>query len=374
MIYVIISNIGLALITIVMYIRYSHFRISSSLKIRELDKGLKAKKEEKKALEESLRAELKTENEQVKSLLREIEQSRKERQEEIKLRLTAEKQIEIANQKIIEVQNRVKDWQIVQSDTLKSSKEAIFKFGEEMLQKLSSTHKRENDEHRHFIEQNMQDLHKDIIGVQNKVEEFREKISEIKISTIPQNVQNSSAVQNSFNQSQKVQNQQLPKSSAIELDEVAKKSLEDVISLIEVSGLKHFKDYLLSTKLDQNKAKYMLCDLVLIKEKTAYFIDFKADKYFKEYEKLSEDEKENSLPAFKQKIDKYLAYISNPKYKDLIEKLLKALKMDFTEIKIVFAVRNRDDLTVMKELKYFDKASKIQIEIFDVNGINDLVL
>ncbi len=373
MIYIIISNIGLALITIVMYIRYSHFRISSSLKIRELDKALKAKKEEKKALEESLRAELKVENDQVKSLLREIEQSRKERQEEIKLRLTAEKQIEIANQKIVEVQNRVKDWQVIQNDTLKNSKEAIFKFGEEMLQKLSSTHKRENDEHRHFIEQNMQDLHKDIVGVQSKVEEFREKIAEIKIPTIPQ-IQNMEMAKNSFGEVEKTQTEQLPKSSTMQLDEVAKKSLEDVVSLIEVSGLKHFKDYLLSTKLDQNKAKYMLCDLVLIKEKIAYFVDFKADKYFKEYEKLSEDEKEKSLPAFKQKIDKYLNYISNPKYKALIEKLVKALKMDFTEIKIIFAVRNRDDLTVMKELKYLDKASKIQIEIFDVNNINDLVL
>ncbi|HLD76906.1 MAG TPA: hypothetical protein VI861_02105, partial [Rickettsiales bacterium] len=114
MFYIIISNIGLAIMTIVMFVRYSHFRISSNLKIKDLEKNVKTQMESKIELETKLRAEAKTENEQVKNLLREMEQLRKERQSEIKLRLEAEKQIELSLQKIQDTQKRMNDWKLLQ--------------------------------------------------------------------------------------------------------------------------------------------------------------------------------------------------------------------------------------------------------------------
>lgn len=393
MIYIIISNIGLALITIVMYIRYSHFRISSTGAIKTLEKKLKKRKEDSKNLEKELREQIKKENDEVKSLLRELESSRAERQEEIRLRLEAEKQIELASQKILEVQSRVDDWKMVQDNALKNSQEAIFQFGNELINKLSSDNKRESDENRHFIEQNMISLHKDIISIEDKVEDFKKKISAIKIDNLDKtekteskiksqetnDKQNNNEIDDEIEisdlapkEEKKVEPEQVP--AGVKLDEVAKKSLEDVVSLIEVSGLEHNKDYVLASKLDVKKAKFMLCDLIFVSEKIAYFIDFKADRYFKEYEKLPESEKDKALPIFKKKINKYLAYISNEKYKNLISKLSKALKLDYENVKIIFAVRNRDDLTLMKDLKYYEKCDELNIELKDVNGVNDLVL
>ncbi len=371
MIYIIISNIGLALITIVMYIRYSHFRISTSLKIRDLDKALKVKKEEKQKLEEKLRAELKTEVEQVKSLLRELEAARKERQEEIKLRLQAEKQIELSMQKIQEVQVRVNDWKAIQDSTLRDSKDAIFKVGDDLFQKLKQSHKNENDESRHFMEENIKSLHGYIGSIEKKIEELRKKNVDVGFDQVMQGGVSSDI--SSGGEQKSVSTGNKPIGNMV-IDEVAKKSLEEVVSLISVSGLKHLQDYILASKLDETKVKFMLCDLVFVREKVAYFIDFKADRYFKEFEKLSEKEKQASLPSFKQKIDKYFSYISNPKYRALIEKLALSLKMNFSEVKIIFAVRNRDDIKLMKDLKYIDKATQLKIEIFDVNGVNDLVL
>lgn len=152
MIYIIISNIGLALITILMYIRYSHFRISSSLKIRDLEKSLKSEIETKNRIEEKLNSDLKKEIEQVKSLLRELEESRKERQEEIRLRLEAEKQIDLANQKIEDVKVRIKDWETIQLATLKDSKQSIIDVGSDLFEKISQNNIKESKQNQELVD------------------------------------------------------------------------------------------------------------------------------------------------------------------------------------------------------------------------------
>jgi hypothetical protein len=368
MIYIIISNIGLALITIVMYIRYSHFQISSRAKIRELDKALKDKKQQKNEMEKELRAEIKSETEQVKSLLRELEVARKERQDEIKLRLQAQNQIDLAMQKINDVQSRVNEWKVVQDNALKSSQSTIMRFGDDLMQKINKGQKRENDESRFFIEQNMKGLQKEIFGIEGKIDEFKQKLSESSVVNKVSVVQEKKAP---ISIHKDPQEQEVKR---VKIDEVARKSLNDVVSLIKVSGMKHLKDYVLATVLDEEKAKFMLCDLVLIRDKVAYFVDFKADRYFSEFEKLPQDKKEAATPLLKQKLDKYFAYISNPKYRSLIEKLLASFKIDYSEIKIIFAARKMDDLKLLEKMKYYDKAKISNIEILDVNGVNDLIL
>lgn len=369
MIYIIISNIGLALITLVMYIRYSHFRISSNLKIRELDKKLKAKKEELKTLDKSLRAEIKEESGQVKSLLREVEQARKERQEEIEMRLEAEKQIELAVQKIEEVQARVDDWRVIQDETLQSSRESFLRFGDDLLAKISSSTKRESDESRHFIEENMRGLQKYISGIEAKIKEFQDISRQAS-----KNVEKKQLAKGVKSEESDAEVGAKPAAKTGGLDEVAKKSLQDVVSLMEVSEMKHLKDYVLAQKLDEKKAKYMLCELAYVKDDIAYLIDFKSNRYFKDYESMSEEDKKKNLPAFKKKIDKYIAYISNPKYSALTVKLLKALNFKFKQTKTIFALRNYDDLSFMDDLKYREKCEELKIEVRDVNGVNDLVL
>lgn len=385
MVYIIISNIGLALITIVMYIRYSHFRISSTLKIRELNKSLKAEKQAKKTLESQLRGEIKEESTQVKDALRDLEQARKERQEEIRLRLMAEKKIELATQKIKETESRVKEWQIIQDNALRTSQKNMSNINQELLKHLNATHKRETDESRYFIEQNMGDLRQNINNIERQLQEIRKNSTPEQIEGIkpaakdpepqkqpPKEEPEDSILKEAHIEEEPKEEEKLLQN--LQIDEVAKKSLDDVVSLIEASDLTHLKDYILAAKLDENKAKFMLCDLVLLRDEAAYFIDFKADRFFKEVENLNETQMQTAIPVFQKRIDKYLAYISNPKYRALIEKLIKALKINYKDVKIIFAVRNRNDSILMRDLKYSEKAQKLNIEIFDVNQVNDLIL
>ena len=65
----------------------------------------------------------------VESLLFEIENLHKEKDEELKLRLEAEKQIELAIQKTSDVQQRIEDWKNLQEANLKDATDAIMKVG-----------------------------------------------------------------------------------------------------------------------------------------------------------------------------------------------------------------------------------------------------
>ena len=169
--------------------------------------------------------------------------------------------------------------------------------------------------------------------------------------------------------------QQVNPPKNVKMDEVAQKAMRNVVSLIEASGLEHMKDYIEASKLDETKAKYMLCDLFLLVNKSGYFIDFKADKYFDDFSKRDPKSDEKvEIEALKKRLDKYLAYISNPKYSSLIKKLLTALRIQPEKTKVVFAVRNYEDVHLLDKIGYSKKIEEKGVVIMDVNGINDLIL
>jgi len=360
MIYIIISNIGLALITILMYIRYSHFRISSSLKIRDLEKSLKSEIETKNRIEEKLNSDLKKEIEQVKSLLRELEESRKERQEEIRLRLEAEKQIDLANQKIEDVKVRIKDWETIQLATLKDSKQAIVDVGSDLFERISQNNIKESKQNQELVDSALKAVNKQLLDIIGDMNILKKRSQTISTSSIV----SGSALDNKNSASLQVAN--------IVIDDIAKKSVTEVVSLIKVSGLTAQKDYLVSFELDEQRAKFMLCELAIIKEKELYLIDFKSCKYFKEYDLAKDKQVANEI--FKSKIEKYINYISNPKYKISITKVIDSYKMSYSNIKLILAVRNRDDLKLLKDTKFVDNLNQLNIQLFDVNMVNDLVL
>ncbi len=395
MIFIIISNIGLALMTILVYMRYSHFRVSYGNKIKELQKSLKETKAEKEENESKLDGDYKKENEQVKNLLRELEQARKERQDEIKMRMEAEKEIEVSKEKIIQVQKRVDDWKKLQEGAINDSKDLIMNFGNDLIDKINKTHKEEEDRTRNFFEENVRSiennvntLHKEIGGIDSRIVDFRKKVSQAITSSRKELVKNSSSnaaaktsdseeVQSiddqDINEEAKEVSAAIPK--AVKLDEIAQKAMKDVISLADASGLKHMKDYVVASQLDDEKSKYMLCDLFLIVKGVGYVIDFKADRFFVDYmNKVKEGEEKAAEDVLKSRFDKYLAYIGNPKYISLIKKFIAAMKIQVKEVKLVCALKSYDDLRVIAKIGYNDKIDKMNIELMDVNAVNDLIL
>lgn len=418
MIFIIASNIGLALMTILVYMRYSQFRVSFGNKIRELQKTLKKEREEKAEILGKLELDYKKENEQVKSLLREVEQARKERQDEIKMRLEAEKEIEMSKEKIIQVQKRVEDWKVLQEGAINDSKDMIIKFGQDLINSVRKGQQEEELKTRQlleksakFMEENVSNLHEEIGGVNSKVSDFKKRLSDMfakqqemiaSIPTTPVQVAPVAPVQTATQASPAPaqaatqaapapvttepasaadvdveidENEKVETPKTVQMDEVAQKAMKDVVSLAEASGLTHMKDYIVASELDEKKAKYMLCDLFLLVDGTAYFVDFKADRYFADHDKLIKEKDEKvALEVLQKKLDKYLAYISNPKYSSLINKLIAALKITSNEFKVVFAVRGYDDMALLNKIGYSQKIEKAGIELMDVNGVNDLLL
>jgi len=359
MIYIIISNVGFALVTLWIYFRYSHFRISSAIKIRDLKKKIEDAAIEKEHLAQSMKAEVKNENDQVKKLLRDLETFRKEKENEMRLRLEAEKQIELALQKTGEVEKRLVDWKMIQDAAISDSKEAISKVGADLYQKMTKSYKDDSLESRATIERNMKNVYAHLETIAKDVEEFKKR-SLVASDKISQAVSSVSST--------------ITKAAPIQLDEFTKRKLNNVSSLIKDSGFIINKDYIIASGLDEQRLGMMLCDLIFAREQTIYFVDFKSIRYFEEYEKAKKTNKEAALAAICQRLDKYIAYVSNPKYSATIQKLAGEFKMKFSKIKVVIALASRDDMAVMKEIKYLEKAQKAKVDVMDVDAVGDLAL
>ena len=96
MIYIIISNVGMALMMIIVYLRYSRFRLKTSVEITSLRQKLDKEVGERRDVENQLLTEKKTDSDKIEKLLQEVTDLRKEKEGEIRLRIEAEKQIELA--------------------------------------------------------------------------------------------------------------------------------------------------------------------------------------------------------------------------------------------------------------------------------------
>lgn len=340
MIYIISSNIGLALMMIIVYARYSKFRLSSSAEIRELQKSLEVEIAEKKSLQEKLLIETKVEGEKVEALLHEIDELRKNKENEVKLRLAAEKQIELALQKTDEIQKRMHDWAVVQDAVMKDSKDAIIKVGNELFKKLNDSYKVE-------VETN-----KNLLGKFSKnISEFFEK-----------------SVANIAAKSAGTTEVPTRKSASYTQGSSASKLVAKLVETMQANSWSVNKEYFLPVNFDEQKAKLFFCEVAFVSLDKLYIVDCKASHYLEEYQH-SRDEK-----LLKQKLDRYLDYLSNHKYLDSILKVLSTAEVKFDSSGIVVALASKDEIKILKDLGYYDKTRKIASEILDFDAVNNLVL
>ena len=343
MMLMIISNIGLALMMVIVYARYSKFRLSSGAEIRELHKKLELEAAEKESWRDKLLTETKTEGEKVEELLHEIDELRKDKESEVKLRLEAEKQIELALQKTDEIQKRMHDWSVVQEAVMKDSKDAIIKVGNELFKKLNDSYKVE-------VESS-----KNLLGKFSKnISESFEKSMATVASVVAKQASGGAAV---------------AKKDAGHASTVSSsKQINNLIEVMKKNGWAVNKEYFLPTNFDEQKAKLFFCEMAFVSLDKLYIVDLKASHYLEEYQH-SHDEK-----VFKQKFDRYLDYLANPKYFDSILKVLAASEVKFDSSGIVIALSSKEELQLLKDAGYYDKARKIASEILDFDAVNNLVL
>ncbi len=372
MLYIIISNIGFAAITLILYFRYSHFRISTALKIRELKKKLEESDARHEELASKLTQDFKSENDQVKKLLRDLENFRKEKEEEMRLRLEAEKQIDVAMQQIEDIQKRMNDWKKIQDSTISDARDTIKKVGDNIFEKLISSKKDEALNTKNAIDESiktsMKNIYEYLENISRDVDEFKKKNFAQGPTVVAENGGNYST-----NQQQNTTAESKTTAASPTIDESTKFILNDIKSLFRDSGFKAEKDYFLMENIKAPEhSKSMLCDMIFVRDQIACFIDFKANRYLSEYEKSPN--KDTAVEILKQKLDKYLAYISNPKYTAILQKLSTDLGLTFTKSHVILAVDNREKTAILKGIGYFNKALELKLEVLDGDGVKDLAL
>ena len=99
MVYIIISNIGMAIMMLYIYFRYSHYRISSIKEIKDLQSKLDTQTTELRSFDAKLLSSIKGYQDRVEGLLIEVGKVRQEKEKEMELRVDFEKKYEILNQK-----------------------------------------------------------------------------------------------------------------------------------------------------------------------------------------------------------------------------------------------------------------------------------
>ena len=91
---IIASNVGMGLIMLIIYFRYSHFRISSNHEMKALRTRIDDQVKALQDGEQKLFNATKSETKKVEDLLRELDEVRKNRENDIKLKAELEKQLE----------------------------------------------------------------------------------------------------------------------------------------------------------------------------------------------------------------------------------------------------------------------------------------
>lgn len=343
MIYLIIGYVIAILLMVLLYSRYSEFRVKAANERMAISEKYESELNSLRESNDRYLTDLQAKTQQANDILREIDELRKEKENETNLRLNTEKQVELSLQKTKDIEKRIQDWHDAQTAIMDDSMEAILQVGNDLFTKLNDSYKEEAQHNHNLIEKLTKDL-KEVL--QKKHEEQ------------PNSKTSSSNVRDVFITQNKTIATQLTK----------------LINISKSLTLNAAKDYFTKENFDENKKPFMLCEYALIKDREIYLVDFKTLNYLNEYEKISKKDKDLAVNTLKQRLDKYFAYLTNPKYQQSILKILPDNNSNKKTINLALLVANAKDLELIKNLGYLQKAQIANIKIFDSNNINDILL
>jgi len=354
MIFTIISNVGMALMMIFVYVKYRSFRISSVTEAKNLQEKIEKISQELRESEHRLLIETKTEGDKIQKLLLEIDELRKDKENEVKLRLNAEKQIELTLQKTHDLERMIDDWQLMQDAVMNDCKDAMFKIGNDLYKKLNDTYRQENETNKNMVGK----LSKNIVDFFDKF-----NVAETAVNKAPKHIANTVHAANAPQQKHQSH-----------LDEHTKKLISDLLETMNAAGKMSNKDYFLPANFDDHRAKLMLCELVFYDAENLYIIDFKACRYIDEYEARKAKNEGEARKNLQQKIERYIAYLSNAKYHESIFKALAASRIKIEKTTIIAVVPLADEVKLLKALGYEEKAAKLGIRLLDFNEVNNIII
>jgi hypothetical protein len=346
MIYIILSNVGMAVMMVILYFRYSHFRLSSTAEIKKLRAKCDEQSSALRVADQKLVEETKADLQKIQSLMTEVGELRKDKENEIKLRLTAEKQIELTLEKMQNLEKRMEDWKTVQDSVMRDSKDAIIKVGNDLFKKL-------NDSYKHEVETT-----RNLIGrITKATEDSAKNNPKPATKTVEKNIKTEVV---DFNLS--------------EVEDTSKALISDFVETMKASGHLVNKDYFLPANFDEQKAKLLLCEIAFVTKETLYLLDFKGCNYLAEFNHIKTKNLTAAQNHLRQKFDRYFAYLADVKYRGSIDKVMATTKAKFSKVVSVIALPSSQDLQDLKEINYYEKAQRIGFQIMDSNGINNIIL
>ena len=333
---------------IILYFRYSHFRLSSTAEIKKLRAKCDEQSAALRVADQKLVEETKTDLQKIQTLMDEVSELRKDKENEIKLRLNAEKQIELTLQKMQSLEKRMEDWKVVQDAVMRDSKDAIVKLGNDLFKKLNDSYKQEVETNRNLIGR----VSKTVTDFFDNFKTPAKTAPEIAKSATPE----------------------VAEAEAPKVENKTKELVADLVETMKASGHLANKDYFLPTNFDENKAKLMLCEIAFAKNQILYIVDFKACAYLAEFDQLKNSNKTAAQNQLKQRLDKYFNYLGDPKYRGSIDKAMSTTKVNFSKALVVIALPSSVELQAIKEINYRDKAQKLGLEFMDLDAINNVIL
>ena len=370
---IIASNVGMGLIMLIIYFRYSHFRISSNHEMKELRTRIDDQVKALQDGEQKLFNATKSETKKVEDLLREIDELRKSRENDIKLKAELEKQLEITLTQNKDLEKHLIDLKSTQEHIIQDTKEAVAKMGNDLYKKVNDSNKIEIE------------TAKNLMGKAIKlISEYMEKIAK---ATIVAKSSSSNDNNNQHHENQKEETKiQINNNNQQESFKILPLSnhqmVDDLIETMKVSGHLVNKNYFIPANFDSSKSKLLLCEVVFINGNQLYIIDFKSCHYFDEFNNKNKKElSQNENPAnealneLTTKFKAYLTFLQNSQYQKSILSIFTNNK-DLTIEKtfIIAVVSSRNDLQLAKTTKIYESFQQKNIQMMDFDDISNIVI
>ncbi len=358
----IIGNAIFAIICVVLWVQYSSAKRSYEIKISELNQRVSESEKDMISSSTQMRQTMAADNKKIEALNSELNAARseislirKEKEEEIKLRMEAEKQIALAIHKAEDIQKRMYDWKAAQEAAMKDSQNTIIQVGEDLYQKINASHQAEIANNKALFDQVTEYIKKATSSIQN-------------VATIP------SATSNTTKTAEPTaKNSESPAvKTADTAQDLGKKLAADLVESMKDSNHVAGEKYFTASNFDADKAKMFLCESAFINDSHLYIFDFKACAFLQEY--THNNDKAAGEKAVIQKLDKYAAYLSNPKYRGAILKTLESKNVKFENSDIIATVPSHVELEALERMGYLDKLEQVGIKVATFDELIDLTL
>ncbi len=347
--------------------KYLSVKKNLEKQIEELEQRNKEYLRDNEAAQSQMRQNIASDNKKIEALLNEISTIRKEKEDEVKLRMESEKQVAIAIHKTEDLQSRMNDWKIAQDAAMADAQDTMKEISQNLFAQITNLISQKEAASLTQTANNFEELKASLLNLSKSIEE--QKNSKVE------------AIKNSI--SSQITDQENPEKPATEAEnakpiseekttDISKKLVADLVKSMDQSGHINGKDYFLNNSFDADKAKLFLCETAFLQDNHFYFFDFKACNFINDYTNSSD--KEAALKPLTSKLDKYLAYLSNSKYRGAISKVLAAKKVTFLSEDLVFVVPNESDIDLLEETGYLEKFEDANIKIATFNDLIEITL